>query len=244
MALCLGRFLIPTIASFIKKNCFGPIICTATAIPFIYSFSGNSAASAPISTFMCRWAIYIFPGSVYNISSSRTGRPIVGIYNSLTDTWMWKLGLRLRYSFSGNICFQFSAFCLCSVCFLLNANYHVFFYKSVYLVPSFETRGFRIPTISRKQSCRSVTFWYGSGSGSGSGSFFAYYFLKLHLHHFSKTKSPESTKQQELRFFLLFCLIIERSGSGSVPRTNPDPDQDPGGLKIYGSYAASEYLWP
>jgi hypothetical protein len=26
---------------------------TATAIPFIYYFSGNSAASAPISTFMC-----------------------------------------------------------------------------------------------------------------------------------------------------------------------------------------------
>ncbi len=39
--------------------------CTSTAIPFIYSFSGNSAASAPISTFMCLWAIYIFPGSVY-----------------------------------------------------------------------------------------------------------------------------------------------------------------------------------
>ncbi len=76
---------------------------TATAIPFIYSFSGNSAASAPTSTFMCLWAIYIFPGSVY-------------IFPSLTaDTWMWKLGLRSRYSFSGNICFKFSAFCLCSV---------------------------------------------------------------------------------------------------------------------------------
>ncbi len=47
-----------------------------------------------------------------HISSSRKGRPIVGIHNSLTDTWMWKLGLRPRYSFSGNICFEFSAFCL------------------------------------------------------------------------------------------------------------------------------------
>jgi hypothetical protein len=48
------------------------------------------------------------------ISSSRKGRPIVEIYNSWTDTWIWKLGLRPRYSFSGNICFKFSAFCLCS----------------------------------------------------------------------------------------------------------------------------------
>ncbi len=38
-------------------------IHTATAIPFIDSFSGNCAASAPVSTFMCLWAIYIFPGS-------------------------------------------------------------------------------------------------------------------------------------------------------------------------------------
>jgi hypothetical protein len=42
-----------------------------------------------------------------HISSSRKGRPIVGLYNSLTDTWMWKLGLRPRYSFSGNTCFKF-----------------------------------------------------------------------------------------------------------------------------------------
>ncbi len=25
-------------------------------------------------------------------------RPILELYKSLTDTWMWKLGLRLRYS--------------------------------------------------------------------------------------------------------------------------------------------------
>ncbi len=98
----------------------GNLGCTVPATPFIYSFSGNSAASALISTFMCLWAIYIFPGSVHiHISSSRKGRPIVGIYNSLTDTWMWKLGLRPRYSFSGNIYFKFSVFFLCSVGVLL-----------------------------------------------------------------------------------------------------------------------------
>ncbi len=117
--------------------------CTATAIPFIYSFSGNSAASAPISTFTCLWAIYIFPESVH-ISSSRKGRPIVGICicNSLTDTWMWKLGLRPRYSFSGNICFKFSAFCLCSV---LPWNY--LFYSQILLVTLFRDSKATILTL-------------------------------------------------------------------------------------------------
>jgi hypothetical protein len=54
------------------------------------------------------------PRSGLHIFSSRIGRPIVGIHKLLTDAWMWKLGLWPRYSFSGNICFEISAFCLCS----------------------------------------------------------------------------------------------------------------------------------
>ncbi len=58
--------------------------------------------------------LYI-PRTGPHISSSRKGRPIMEIYNLLAVKWMWKLGLRPRYSFSGNICFNFSTFCLCSV---------------------------------------------------------------------------------------------------------------------------------
>ncbi len=93
-----------------------PRLCTATAIPFIYSFSGNCAASAPISTFMCLWAIYIFPGSLHIFFPAEKADPSWEyIVRSQKCTWMWKLGLRPLYFFPRNICFKFSAFCLCSV---------------------------------------------------------------------------------------------------------------------------------
>ncbi len=39
---------------------------------------------------------------------------ILGIYKSLTDTWMWKLGTRPRNFIYENICLEFSVQCLWS----------------------------------------------------------------------------------------------------------------------------------
>jgi hypothetical protein len=81
----------------------------------MYSQKRNCTASVPISTFMCLWAIYIFPGSILIFSRYRIGIPIVGLYKSRTDTWMWKLGLRPYNSFSRNSNSNFQIFGIVSL---------------------------------------------------------------------------------------------------------------------------------
>jgi hypothetical protein len=51
--------------------------------------------------------------------------------------------------------------------------------------------------------------------------FSAYYFLKVHLRHFSKInsqKESQNSRNQGSSYF--FCMMIEGSGSGSIPLTN------------------------
>ncbi len=98
------------------------------------------------------------------------------------------------------------------------------------------------------QCSGSMTFWGGSGSGSSDPCFWlmdpdpaifvrdlqdssknlifytifsAYYFLKAHLHNFSKIKSQkESQNRRTQGFSYYFCMMIEGSGSGSIPLTS------------------------
>ncbi len=89
----------------------------ATKIPFMYSIPfleiARFQSQFPHSC-VCEQFI---PRNGPHISCSRIGKSLVGIqylYESLTDTWMWKLGLWPRESFSGHICFKFSVLVLCS----------------------------------------------------------------------------------------------------------------------------------
>ncbi len=67
---------------------------TVPKIEFMFSRKRNCVVSVPIPTFMCLWAIYIFPGLVHIFGCSIIDRPILEIYKSLTDIWARELGGR------------------------------------------------------------------------------------------------------------------------------------------------------
>ncbi len=86
------RLFVPKKLISILPNCvYSRVHCKGT-IPKIrnkHSQKWNCTVSVPIPTFM-----FLF-------CSRKIGGPIVGKYKSLTETWMWKLGLSRAVSFLG-----------------------------------------------------------------------------------------------------------------------------------------------
>ncbi len=96
-----------------KKMMFSPKsrfeTCTAkTKYRNKYSLKMNIGVSVPISTFICLWANYIFLRSACLFCCRKY---VEWTDPSLTDTWMWKLGLRPRNSQKRNAEMGFSLQC-------------------------------------------------------------------------------------------------------------------------------------
>ncbi len=66
---------------------------TATKIPLMYSFSGNCVATVPISTLMFSVSDLYILRIICLFCWRKIYGPILGIYKSLTDRWMWKWDL-------------------------------------------------------------------------------------------------------------------------------------------------------
>ncbi len=102
----------------------------------MYSFSVNYVTSVQISTFMCLWAIYIFPGSVHIfLAAEWADRLWEYIIRSQTHECVY-------WHFSGNICFKFSVLVLCSVYIIDKRTAH---YTSYFIVR---------PLLSQNLLCR------------------------------------------------------------------------------------------
>ncbi len=88
----------------------------AKKFKFMYSQKRNCAASVPVSSFMCLWAIYIFPQSVHLFSCSRIGRLWWWEYMNRSqkhECRNWDCGRAVP--FLGIFVFKYSVLCFCSV---------------------------------------------------------------------------------------------------------------------------------
>ncbi len=112
--LVLAPSWVPIMGHLLKLKCaHSPLTFRILSLRPIYTHDGASAKFS-ISwdeTDYSVWAIYIFPRSVCLFCCWKIGGPTVGINRSLTEAWIWKLGLRPRNSFSGNTWIEISLQC-------------------------------------------------------------------------------------------------------------------------------------
>ncbi len=80
----------------------------------MYPRKGIARPQSPFSTFMCLWAIYIFPESVHIFFCSQVGRPILEYINrsQTNEWWNWERGCAVPFLgiFVSN--FQYCAFAM------------------------------------------------------------------------------------------------------------------------------------
>jgi hypothetical protein len=91
------------------------------------------------------WEIYIFPGSVCLFCCSQICGPILEIFKSLTDTWMWKMGLRPGNSQKRNTWTGFSLQCRQRV---FNYGYQSMYCSRRHITPATDGVSFTIRFLS------------------------------------------------------------------------------------------------